>query len=359
MKPEAQSDIKYVHVAQLLEDRIQAGDYADSSLPAERELALETGVSRVTIRRVLQELEAKDVLQRLPNRRLVVNPDLRRKKSPQPLAMLAPSMHEGVISAHQLQWFQAVGAAAEARDQRVHLNYYLHWNDRVVTSVLRDYEHVFLIPSAEPMNSTIEGLLRAKPKVVSISIDMTELGIPSMLSYRPDDAYLVLDHLRDLGHDHVNCVNVQGRDSVIDERIHHWRAWREEHGAAGELLELDWEPGEDVFAVAMEGVSTLLAGRENAKQAFFCTTLPAAIGVVHSLHGQNLSVGRETSVCTVDGEGIAQYILPGITCLRRPDMHTHLLAALDWMRGPKKTWPGPLLTTPASSPLCIGGSTTH
>ena len=357
MKPEAKSDVKYVHVAQLIEDRIHGGEYADAPLPAERELALETGVSRVTIRRVLQELEAKGVLRRLPNRRLVVDPSLPREEASDPIAVLAPTMISGVVSAEQLQWFQAINLAAEARGRRVHLNYYLHWQDRVVTQVLRDHDQVFLIPSAEPMNSTIEGLLRGKPGVVSLSVDLTGLGIPSILSYRPEDVRILFDHLHTLGHGQVHCVNVQGRDSVIDERIGHWRAWREERGLGGELLEVDWEPGEDVFAVAMAGVAALLGGRRNRGQAFFCTTLPAAIGAVHSLHRQGLRFGADAAVCTVDGEGFAEYMLPGITCLRRPEARGHLASAIDWMSDQPKLWRGPRLAVPAASTLIVGGST--
>ena len=65
--------MKHQHVSQLLERRIRKGDYALTGMPAERDLAGEVGVSRVTIRRALEDLQCKGFIERLPNRRVVLS----------------------------------------------------------------------------------------------------------------------------------------------------------------------------------------------------------------------------------------------------------------------------------------------
>jgi DNA-binding transcriptional MocR family regulator len=83
--------MKHKYTSQLLERRIRHGDYLLSGIPAERELAGEIGVSRVTIRRALEELRRKGLIERLPNRRVALSRKARSSMGDLQLAFLAPS----------------------------------------------------------------------------------------------------------------------------------------------------------------------------------------------------------------------------------------------------------------------------
>jgi DNA-binding LacI/PurR family transcriptional regulator len=342
-------------VGRLLETRIGAGEYGTLALPAERELATELGVSRVTIRRVLQELEGRGVLRRLPNRRLAPAARSGAHDKQAPTAILMPSMEAETVSSNQMRWYQNVATVAAQTDRRVHMHHYFHWGDRIVTEVLRDYEQVFMIPSAEKMNSEVKALIRDKPQLVALSVDLTKLKVPSILAYRPSDVGLVLDHLGAGSYKKVHCFNVQGHDSVIDRRIETWRDWRSKHNIDGDLIEVHWEPGENVFEVAIDAASRSLKNL-NRDTAIFSTTLPGAIGAIHAAEDLGLNVGRELGVVTVDGEGLAQYMLPSITCLRQPDVKPLIQRAFEWFDDGSGQWEGPSLLHPKRSKLFVGGS---
>lgn len=347
---------KSVSVARLLETRIRDGEYGVTALPAERELAAELGVSRVTIRRVLSDLEERGVLERLPNRRLAPAASQHAEAVNLPVAILMPSMLGETVSSDQMQWFHALAAVASESDSRVNLQQYFHWGDRIVTEVLRDFDHVFLIPSAESMSSEVRDLIRSKPGLVSLSVDMTELDVPSILSFRPEDVDLVLDHLGGRGFDRMDCLNVQGRDSIINYRIQRWRAWVDAHGIDGQLFEIAWEPGENVFGVAVQGANQALSDIQINANALFCTTLPGAIGGIQALSSRGADIGRNFAVGTVDGEGLGQYMLPGITCLQRPDVKPLIRKAIAWMHRGSKPSKKPGLLYPDSTALFVGES---
>lgn len=347
---------KNVSVARLLETRIRDGEYGTTALPAERELATELGVSRVTIRRVLSDLEARNVLERLPNRRLVSAWASEAGPRQVPIAILMPSMVGETVSSDQMQWYHALARVAIEGDQRVQLQHYFHWGDRIVTEVLRDFEYVFLVPSAEAMSSEVLALIQEKAGLVSLSVDMTELGVPSILSFRPDDVDTVLDHLGTLGFSRMDCLNVQGRDSVINYRIERWRRWLVDHDFEGRLYEIAWEPGENVFGVAVEGASQALSDIQIEANALFCTTLPGAIGAIQTLSGRGTRIGHDFAVGTIDGEGLGQYMLPGITCLQRPDVKPLIQQAINWMQSGSKSSPHLGLLCPDSTALFVGES---
>ena len=67
---------KYTEVMSVIKRRIREGDYLLDSIPGERKIAEETGVSYMTARRAVQELLDEEVLIRDPSGSLDVHPRL-------------------------------------------------------------------------------------------------------------------------------------------------------------------------------------------------------------------------------------------------------------------------------------------
>ena len=66
---------KYNEVMSVIKRRIREGDYFVDSIPGERRLAEETGVSYMTARRAVQQLLEEKVLIRQASGLLEVHPD--------------------------------------------------------------------------------------------------------------------------------------------------------------------------------------------------------------------------------------------------------------------------------------------
>lgn len=345
-------------ILSMLERRIRQGDYSNADLPPERTLAEEIGVSRVTVRRALRKLENKGLVTRLPNRRLAITPGAQSGAAVAQVAFLAPAVLDSASAEHQ-QWLSAVDLAAGQNSARVSARRYMHWDDPVLTSTLKDFPAVFLVPNSEPLPSQIERLIQEKDQVTVLSMDYTHLGKPSIRLFPPVFVQRILDHLYNLGHRRIDCLNVQGVDSVIRERIDEWMGWCRVHGVSGELITVPWSAHENIFQVAAVGAREKLRRLSPDTTALFCTTLPGAMGAIRAVHERDRKVGRDISICTVDGEGLAEWLIPSVTCLRRVDIVPRLAACLKWMLAGahKEDWAGPLLLQPSEIPMYLGETT--
>ena len=82
---------KYTEVMSVIKRRIREGDYLLDSIPGERKIAEETGVSYMTARRAVQELLDEEVLIRQPSGSLDVHPRFTKRNKPAEVVLLCPA----------------------------------------------------------------------------------------------------------------------------------------------------------------------------------------------------------------------------------------------------------------------------
>src|SRR5882757_10963647 len=82
---------KYNEVMSVIERRIREGDYLLASIPGERKIAEETGVSYMTARRAVLELLDQEVLIRGPSGALEVHPGYTKKAKLADIVLLYPA----------------------------------------------------------------------------------------------------------------------------------------------------------------------------------------------------------------------------------------------------------------------------
>lgn len=344
---------KYDQLSQQLRVRILHGDYALRSLPAERQLAVEHGVSYMTARRALQHLIDDGILRRAANGRVEVNLEEANGVSGAPIALLSPTYSSPGFD----RWRSLLAQAVEALGGRLRQELYTHWDDPVFTESMSSFRGIFLLPSSEQMPaSVIERLKQAERPLVVLDDDLSAEGIPSIRHFKPDFVHDMLDHLQEQGCATIDCLNVQPLHSVVEQYLAQWDVWMETHGCAGTLINEPVEPYTQPFNQAYRVMKERLASGSFDADALFCVTAPAAVGAMRAMHEAGIRPGQDVAVCTINGEDLAEFQIPSLTTIELCDASPFITACLDWMlQG--GAWNGPLLMEPPAARLQVREST--
>lgn len=343
---------KASQIIEVLERRIKHGDYLIKELPTERELAYEFGVSNLTARRVYQKLIEKKLLAKKPNGRPIIRTDSPLKQMQ--IAFLAPA-----FSQHIDRWRLAIQFATEKFNSFLRPFYFLHWDDPIIVNDLANFDGAFVLPIVEePIpQKVLEQFCKRMPPVVSLDVDLSPYGIPTLEMMPPVFVQSLLDYLFSIGHRSIHCLSVYYRSTVIQSRINQWQIWKAARGIDGELIDVILTgPKASSFQGAYETVKNLLK-KPLTCTALLCTTTPCAMGAMRACIEEGIMVGKDLSICSIDGEGYAPYLHPSLTCLDNADPFPYVAVCLEWMQRGGENWIGPLKMAPTTPTLFYGEST--
>ena len=344
----------FTEVMHALERRIASGEYMLKSLPGERKLAEQFGVSYMTARKAVIELVEREVLARRPNGSLVVHPGLEATQARCRVALLTPAFP----AAHLLRLRAGVARATDRRGVLSRAFEYVHWEDAIVREAIDGADGLFIIPSTEPIPARLlKDITAPGAKVVFLDGDLTDHGVPSVKLFAPEHLALIFDHLWELGHRRIDCLNAQGRNAEIDHRIADWRRWLDRRGGEGELFDDPTPPYEDTTSRAHLAMHEILKTRRDQLSALVCTTQPAAIGAMRACRDVGLEVGVDISICTVNNEPTGRFFCPSLTGLEMPAVEPLLEPALAWFASSELTWPSDPQISPEEPTLFKGEST--
>jgi DNA-binding LacI/PurR family transcriptional regulator len=311
------------------------------------------GVSRRTVRQSLQVLIEEGLLTRAPSRRLVVNrtgnhPGLRKV-----IGFLAPCF----ASPYSEAWRVDVERVARERGLVMRTVDYMHDHDPVITDAFEGLDGVFLmIGGGSSQQIWQERLEKGRVKAAVIDFDMSAAGVVSIVLHPPRWIEVLLDHLLQLGHRHIDCLNVQPIDAVITRRIAVWRNWCDRNNIEGHLIGEPVPNFVNPYSQAVECVEQYCAGGRLKASALLCTTESGAMGAARAFTNQRIAIGSKISLCCTNEETIARFFIPSLTTLAAPDRHPCIETCLDWMEN-KSPWKGPALLEPSAPSLFLGEST--
>ncbi|MEM6459975.1 MAG: substrate-binding domain-containing protein [Planctomycetota bacterium] len=339
-------------LAHRLANRIQLGDYSVKPLPAERELAEQVGVSRMTARKALLDLVDRGLIERRENGRLTVAENADPAARPR-IALLKPATAGTSLMQRTLLRLSA------RTDTRVRIIEFAHWDDPVIADAITAFDGLFVLPPAEPLPDPLLDRLRdAAAGVVVLNRDTSDDGLRCVDTCPPACIATLMDHFRSFGHRRVDCLNTQPCDDTITARIDAWRRWGVAHDLPGGLINRPVRSYDNPTPAAYRCIDELLANGKPLPSGLLCTTTPAAVAVMRRLSEAGLEVGRDISVAAIDDEGLNQFLRPSLTCLVPPDPTPYVRRCLDWMLdgGRPADWDGPLLLRPESIELFAGES---
>lgn len=346
----ARPDTQTRLAVELIRKRLQHGDHA-ARFPGERQLALELGLSRPTVRKAVMQLAGEGLLRRGDNGRLSVTAGPAGASGGD--RRLIAFLHPGRIGGESAMWRDGVYAAAEARGAVVRSLGYEHYGDPVVSTALEGFDGVFMLPLTDEKIPVplLRRMTASRARFVVLDRDETALGLRSVIVFPFSSGDKLLDHLRQLGHRRIDCLNIHPVNSVILARIEGWRLYSERHGLAGESIS---KPAHGTLEDAYSLVSRRLAAGWRPS-AIYGITVHAAIGAMRALHERGMRIGRDVSVVAVNDEGLGRYLVPSLTSLRTPPRDRYVRKAIDWMIH-RAEWKTPTLVQPAGAPIFIGES---
>ena len=342
---------KFKHVMSLIERRIRQGDYVLNPIPGERKIAEETGVSHMTARKPCAGLLDRKVLVRRPNGLLGVCPGYQADAGSSHLLLLYPAY----ASTYLTHLRQVVSEAAEQYDLSMRPVQYVHWDDPVVASAVTNPAGLILIPSSADVPDHLLGSLRSS-KSVSLDLDLSEHEIPSIRLFPDAHITKVFDHLKNLGHQRIDCISTQYHNPEIERRITLWRQWLVRHKMNGELLERPTRSFADATPAAYDLMQELLGQGPLKATAFVGTTFPAAVGAMCACWEHGLVAGKDISICTINIESPARFMTPSVTGLDTPNLSKLLRQCFDWFTDDRE-WIGSKRLEPARAEFVLGEST--
>jgi hypothetical protein len=344
---------KYERFSEVIEARIRRGDYVVRELPTELELAKEFGASRKTARRAMLDLIEKGVVVRKPYGRLAVNDDHAKMKGRIQVAFLAMAFY----STHVEHWRMSVSRAAEKIGALVRPLDFVHWDDPAIFEALERFDGVFMVPNSERMPDNLLARLGSASNLVCLETDLSQWGVPSIRLLPPRCLDLLGDHLYALGHRHIDCLNTQPVDQVIQERMDQWLIWQRMHRVEGRLIREPVAPYDHAAPKAYRVMKQLIADGQFKATALVCLTNAAAVGASRALLESGIQVGRDVSVCAMEGDTDAPYQWPSRTVLEISNPDVYVEVCMDWFAKKTEPWIGPKLLEPTSVKFFKGEST--
>ncbi|MDP0495920.1 MAG: substrate-binding domain-containing protein [Verrucomicrobiota bacterium JB024] len=346
-------NVKYKEIAETLLHRIQRGDYAVNSFPGQPTLAKELGVSYLTARRAITDLIDRGVLTREYNGRVKIAATVdSSRKSPLNIAFLTRP------TPIAWDWYAPLQAIVEARQGSVRMLNYLDWHDQnVYDAIGGQYDGAFIIPTHDITRLALDLLVENRHRVVTLFQDLTEYGVPYVDQAPANGVFRLIEHLVQLGHRTIDCLNTEPHDLLIRQNIAHWRHALEHFGVQGTLQDVSDEPYPDGSLKAYHGTRKLFYGNKLKATAIFSTTVRTANGLYRAAYDRGIQIGKDLSVCAFGSYEIAQIMIPSLTCEKSPERTPFLERGLEWILTHGKNWTKPLRICPGEAGLFHGEST--
>lgn len=273
-----------------LRERLRVGNWAaGDKLPAERDLAKEFAVSRLTVRRAIEGLIEEGLLYRQPPNGTfvtyapVTRPPERPAGPESSLGLVVmPGLHESIFAA----MVAGVSEGAALANQHLLLRC-CKLSPQLERQSLSEMlgmgvRGLLLIPSSSSAANT--GFLRElESRLPLVVLDNRIAGLESDF-VTSDDARgtrLAIQHLIDLGHRRIACLHPPLSFSTVQERVGVYAQVLREQGLddAPELrLEAHWDRASAYAAVK----KAVLHGRLDGVSAMFCCSDRMAVGACNA-----------------------------------------------------------------------------
>jgi DNA-binding LacI/PurR family transcriptional regulator len=136
-----------------------------------------------------------------------------------------------------------------------------------------------------------------------------------------------------------------------------WSLWQRMHRVEGRVINEPVAPYDHSAPRAYNVMKRLLDAGEFRATGLVCLTNAAATGAIRALQEHGLQVGKDVSVCAMEGVPQDHYQWPSHTVLEIPQPDIYVAVCVDWFAKRTEPWIGPRLLEPSTLTLFKGEST--
>jgi len=319
----SESTPKYILVENHIKLAIKKKQLVDK-LPGERTLALELGVSYMTIRKSIENLVSQGVLFKVPTKGTFVNHEkIQRRKNRTIGYFLDASMIAGISSPYYSLIFNAIEKVAAKDGYSV-----VYFSDNSVDNLSRTLDKVDgVIATCFPRIESIILKIKQSVPIVVIDNSAADKTIPSIIIDNFNADVESVDYVCSLGHDRIGFMT-----GLEDSDIGKSRYAGYQHGLSKNDIPLDETlvyRGNYSYEAGILGAEYFLT-LDKLPTALICANDAMALGAIQRFSQEGLNIPKDISIVGFDNIEVASQIVPSLTTIAAPinEIANHAFAIL-------------------------------
>ena len=302
---------KYILVENHIKLAIKNKQLVDK-LPGERTLALQLGVSYMTIRKSIENLVTQGVLFKVPTKGTFVNhKSAQRRKNMTIGYFLDASMIKGISSPYYSLIFNAIEKVAAKGDYSV-----VYFSDNDVDSLTRTLKKVDgVIATCFPRCESIILKIKQSVPIVVIDNSAADKTIPSVIIDNFNADVESVDYTCSLGHNRIGFMT-----GLEDSDIGKSRYAGYQHGLSKNNIPLDESlvfRGNYSYEAGILGAEYFLT-LNKLPTALICANDSMALGAIQRFSQEGLNIPKDISIIGFDDIEVASQIVPSLTTIAAP-----------------------------------------
>jgi DNA-binding LacI/PurR family transcriptional regulator len=302
---------KYILVENHIKLAIKKKQLVDK-LPGERTLALQLGVSYMTIRKSIENLVSQGVLFKVPTKGTFVNHEkVQRRKNKTIGYFLDASMIAGISSPYYSLIFNAIEKVAAKSDYSV-----VYFSDNEVDSLSRTLKKVDgVIATCIPRIESIILKIKQSVPIVVIDNSAADKTIPSVIIDNFNADVESVDYAYSLGHKRIGFMT-----GLEDSDIGKSRYAGYQHGLNKNDIPLDESlvfRGNYSYEAGILGAEYFLTLKQ-LPTALICANDSMALGAIQRFSQEGLNIPKDISIIGFDNIEVASQIVPSLTTIAAP-----------------------------------------
>ena len=320
---------KHLQVRQAIIESIREGEFQPGErLPAERELAVQFGVSYMTARRAVTEMVEADLLVRRPREGTFIPSHTPPRLAKTNLQLVCPAFESSNIST-----FLRLGAqAAEARGWRADVIRLHREQVRPAVRAIENGDLAIVLPTGPELSGPLgEAMQRANGRAVLLGNRLDSLGVPSILADDAQGTRLAMNLLHEHNHRDIALLTDDPQHPIARVQIAAWRSLLDKNLSADARLIITKTPRHELQSQwTYQTIHDFLRRDGGQTTAILCLIDDMALPVLAACRAAGRAVPDKISLICAGNSDAMTYAYPPVTGI---DVHIaeHIAQATEML----------------------------